>query len=74
LFNPRSKTVSREKGRRIVYLINTDEVIQPLPNAEGPGPLHHKEFRKMMKHHDYFLRNDRSVGTVNQLMARDDDL
>jgi hypothetical protein len=73
LFNPKSKTVSREKGRRIVYFLNNDQVIPPFPNAKGPGPIHHRDFRRMIQRSDYFLKSDPSVGTVNQLMARDDE-
>jgi hypothetical protein len=72
--SPRSRTVSREKGRRIVhYLIpeNRGEILPPTPNAKAPGPLKKRDFRTMVRNGNYFLHSDPTVGIVNQLRIID---
>ena len=68
-----SRSISKEKGRRIVHFLKYGNVPPPLPDSKAPGPLDAKNFKKFFHRHNFSLKSDTALGIVDELRATEEE-
>ena len=68
-----SRSISKEKGRRIVHVLKYGKIPPPLPDSKAPWPLDARNINKFFHRHNFSLKSDTALGIVDEPRATEEE-